>query len=124
MAALWREVFPGAPAHNVPEEDIRRKGAVQADLFLEAEADGLIIGTVMAGYDGHRGWIHLLAVHPDHRLRGLGRALMAEAESRLAGLGCPKLNLQVRGGNEEVLAFYRRLGYSVEDRISLGKALE
>ena len=75
----------------------------------------------MAGYDGHRGWIYSLAVAPDLRGRGVGRALMAHAEAALAALGCPKINLQVVGANAEVVGFYRALGYSVEDRVSLGK---
>jgi ribosomal protein S18 acetylase RimI-like enzyme len=78
----------------------------------------------MAGYDGHRGWINYLAVHPDHRRRGLGRTLMAAAEERLAGLGCPKVNLQVRGANRDAVEFYRRIGYAVDDVVSMGRRLE
>jgi ribosomal protein S18 acetylase RimI-like enzyme len=123
VARLWREVFPDAPAWNRPEEDIRRKLSVQRDLFLVAEDGEQITGTAMAGYDGHRGWVYYVAVAPDWRRRGLGSALMAEVERRLAQLGCPKLNLQVRAVNEEVVSFYRHLGYAVEERISLGKHL-
>ncbi len=78
----------------------------------------------MAGYDGHRGWINYLAVAPDRRDAGAGRALMAEAERRLRALGCPKINLQVRGSNTDVLAFYEHLGFVVDDAVSLGKRLE
>jgi len=123
VAALWREVFPNAPTHNVPEEIIARKLAVQRDLFFVAVEGGAIVGTALAGYDGHRGWVHLVAVKPSHRRRGLGAALMARAEEALAARGCPKLNLQVRGSDREVVAFYERLGYAVEDRVSMGKRL-
>jgi len=123
VARLWRRVFPEAPAWNRPEEDIRRKLDVQRDLFLVAEDGGRIIGTVMAGYDGHRGWVYYLAVAPDRRRQGLGSALMGEVERRLAQRGCPKLNLQVRASNQEVVSFYRQLGYAVEERISMGKSL-
>jgi ribosomal protein S18 acetylase RimI-like enzyme len=123
VAALWREVFPGAPAHNVPEEDIARKLDVQRELFLVATAGGEVVGTAMAGYDGHRGWVYTVAVKPARRRQGIGTALMAEAEARLGRLGCGKVNLQVRAANEGAVAFYRRLGYEVEERVSMGKRL-
>ena len=78
----------------------------------------------MAGYDGHRGWINYLAVDPAHQRRGLGRAIMAEAERRLRACACPKINLQVRAGNTGVIEFYRELGFAVEDLVSMGKRLE
>jgi ribosomal protein S18 acetylase RimI-like enzyme len=123
VVRLWQTVFPDNPPWNVPADDIRRKLAVQRDLFLVGECRGQVVATVLAGYDGHRGWLHLVAVAPDFRRRGFGRALLAEAERRLAALGCPKVNLQVRAGNEAVVAFYRKLGYAVEERVSLGKRL-
>jgi hypothetical protein len=124
VVALWREVFPGAPAWNHPETDIQRKMAVQRELFLVATLEDIVVGTAMAGYDGHRGWIYYLAVSPAHRRRGIGSALMNEVEARLAGIGCPKLNLQVRADNRAVVAFYKGLGYHVEERVSMGKRLE
>jgi ribosomal protein S18 acetylase RimI-like enzyme len=124
VVALWREVFPDAPAHNDPAEDIQRKLAVQREMFLVACAeDGSVIGTAMAGYEGHRGWVYYVAVKSDHRRRGVGTALMRRAEEALAAIGCPKLNLMVRAGNESVVAFYRKLGYDVEDRVNLAKHL-
>ena len=122
-ARLWREVFPDAPSWNEPEADIRRKLAVQPELFLVATVDSKIVGTVMAGYDGHRGWVHYLAISPERRTQGIGAALMAEVEERLGKMGCPKLNLQIRGTNKEAVAFYRKLGYNVEDRVSMAKHL-
>ncbi len=123
MDALWRTVFPESPPWNESNADIQRKLAVQPELFLVAADDGRIVGTAMAGYDGHRGWLHLVAVLPEMQRRGIGRALMAEAERRLAARGCPKLNVQVRGTNRDVVAFYEKLGFTVEDCLSLGKGL-
>ncbi|UCE19103.1 MAG: GNAT family acetyltransferase [Gemmatimonadota bacterium] len=124
VAKLWREVFPEAPSWNLPETDIRRKRAIQPELFLVATSDSSIVGTAMAGYDGHRGWVYYVAVSPKHRRQGIGSTLMKRVEQDLAELGCPKLNLQVRTENEEVVAFYKKLGYTVEERVSMGKHLE
>lgn len=81
-----------------------------------------MIGSVMAGYDGHRGWLYRVAVAASHRHRGVGAVLIQEAEKRLWALGCVKINLQMRGTNQSVTAFYQSLGYMVEERISMGKA--
>jgi ribosomal protein S18 acetylase RimI-like enzyme len=78
----------------------------------------------MAGVEGHRGWLNYLAVSPDRRRRGYGRQLMAEVESRVRAIGCPKVNLQVRRGNGDAVAFYTALGYAQDDLISLGRRLE
>ena len=123
VAALWREVFPDAPAWNEPEKDIKRKLTVQREFFLVAVDGGKLIGTAMAGFDGHRGWVYYVAVSPSHRRRGVGAALMQRVEKDLVEFGCPKLNLQVRSSNEEAKGFYIRLGYQVEDRISMAKRL-
>lgn len=123
VVALWRAAFPSAPARNDPLAVIRQKREVQPDLFLVGEAEGRIVATVIAGYDGHRGWVYHVAVAADARRHGYGRAMMAAAEERLRALGCPKLNLQVNRSNAEVVAFYEALGYVVEDRISMGKVL-
>jgi ribosomal protein S18 acetylase RimI-like enzyme len=123
VAALWREVFSDAPDWNAPERDIWRKLSVQRELFLVAEAEGAIVGTAMAGYDGHRGWVYYVAVAPRRRRRGLGAALMAAVEDGLRAMGCIKLNLQVRAANIGAVAFYRKLGYRVEERVSMGKLI-
>lgn len=119
---LWERCLLIRP-WNDPRRDIRRKLAVRPDLFLIGAIRGEVVGSVMVGYDGHRGSVNYLAVDPEHRRQGLGRALMAEAELRLLRAGCPKLNLQVRADNPEVVAFYQKLGYEVEERASLGKRL-
>jgi ribosomal protein S18 acetylase RimI-like enzyme len=120
---LWDLVFPDDPSRNQPAVIIRRKVARQRELFLVGLFQGRLVGTVLGGYDGFRGWVYHLAVHPKHRRRGFGRRLMEGAEARLRALGCPKLNVQVRAHNPAVVGFYERLGYSVEDRVSMGKVL-
>ena len=84
--------------------------------------DGNVVGTVLGGYDGHRGWVYRLAVDPQRRLRGIGAALMGHLERVLAERGCSKVNLQIHGRNAGVAAFYEQIGYRVEDRVSMGKA--
>ena len=123
VVALWERCDLTRP-WNDPHKDIARKLAVRPDLFLVAELDGVVVGTVMAGYDGHRGWINYLGVDPGCRRKGVGRALMAEAERLLRLEGCPKINLQVRTGNAEAIEFYRRVGFAVDDVVSFGKRLE
>ncbi|MGQ7957408.1 GNAT family acetyltransferase [Pseudomonas sp. SP16.1] len=119
---LWQRCELTRP-WNDPQQDIRRKLGVQPELFLVGEVDGQLVASAMAGFDGHRGWVNYLAVCPTQRRRGLGRQLMTAVEQRLEALGCPKLNLQVRDGNQAVLAFYERLGYRIEPLVSLGKRL-
>jgi ribosomal protein S18 acetylase RimI-like enzyme len=123
VRALWRMCFDPGDPWNRDDAAIPAKLAVQPELFLVATEGGQVVGSVMAGYDGHRGWLHGVAVSPTHQRRGVGALLVAEAEKRLAAIGCPKVNLQVRSDNEQVAAFYRALGYAVEPRLSMGKLL-
>jgi len=123
VTALWRAAFPNSPASNQFELEIQRKLAIQRQLFLVATLEGKLVGTAMGGYDGHRGWVYYVAVSPDHQRRGIGTTLMNDLEQRLLEFGCPKLNLQVRASNQEVVAFYTGLGYEVEERVSMGKKL-
>ena len=108
---------------NDPRQDIQRKRQVQPELFLVGVVEERVAATAMAGYDGHRGWLYALAVAPDRQRQGLGRRMVEEAEGRLKALGCRKINLQVRASNAAVIGFYERLGFSVEERASLGKRL-
>lgn len=108
---------------NDPHLDIARKQAAGDGLFLVAEVDGVVIGTLMAGYDGHRGSINYVGVLPRNRKMGVGRRLMAAAEERLLERGCPKINLQVRTDNLEAVEFYRRLGYETFEIVNMGKRL-
>ena len=124
VIALWQACGLVRP-QNDPRKDIARKLKVNPEWFLVAEgADGRLVGVVMAGYEGHRGWINLLAVEPGRQKQGVGRQLLVEAERVLRAAGCPKINLQVRPENKVAVAFYQRLGFIVEGAISLGKRLE
>ena len=129
VVALWEDVGLTRP-WNDPRADIERKLAVQPELFLVAEdrtrqGEGAprIVGSVMAGYDGHRGWLYYLASASDRRGAGIGRALVLEAERLLLAMGCPKVQLMVRPGNEQVLGFYDGLGYERFDVGNTGKRL-
>jgi len=121
---LWQSVFTDDPPWNAPSLVIQRKLKTQPELFLVGELAGDIVATVLAGYDGVRGWIYHLAVAHDYQRKGFGRAMMQAAEKRLRDMGCPKINLQVRSDNAEVIAFYNRIGYQIEDRASFGKRFE
>ena len=121
VRALWTELFPNDPPWNRAEVAIPEKLATQRDLLLVAKEDGGVIGTAMAGYDGHRGRLYTVAVKASQQRKGIASALVEQAEKRLVSLGCSKINLQIRSGNEAVTAFYRRHGYQIEERISMGK---
>ena len=123
VVQLWIDCGLVVPWNN-PSRDIKRKIDVQPELFLVGCLDGRIIATVMAGYEGHRGWINYLAVHPGHQRKGIAGRLMDKAEILLRATGCPKINLQVRSTNTNVIEFYRHIGYKIDDVVSLGKRLE
>jgi ribosomal protein S18 acetylase RimI-like enzyme len=123
VVELWQCVFAYNSPHNAPQLAIDKKLAVGDGLFFVAEVGRKVVGSVMAGYDGHRGWIYSLAVLPQYRRSCLGTRLMRHAEERLRLLGCLKINLQIMHGNEGVAAFYHKLGYQTEQRISMGKKL-
>ncbi|MFZ4478464.1 MAG: GNAT family acetyltransferase [Rhodoferax sp.] len=123
VVELWRTVFGYESAHNEPTLVIFKKTATDDGMFFVATEGVSIIGTVMAGYDGHRGWLYALAVHPAHRCNGLGSRLVRFAEATLTEVGCMKINLQLLATNEATAAFYKSLGYSIEPRLSMGKVL-
>ena len=123
VVGLWRECGLVVP-QNDPKKDICRKLSIQRDLFLVGSMGSKLVATVMAGFDGHRGWINYLAVATASQNRGFGRRMMDAAEARLREMGCPKINLQVRSSNADVIEFYRAIGYSVDDVVSMGKRLE
>lgn len=122
VIALWQRCELTRP-WNDPRKDIERKLTVQPELFFVGERDGIVLATAMAGFDGHRGWINYLAVSPDVQKQGLGRQLMSHVEQTLMAMGCPKLNLQVRAGNAQALAFYQAIGYGQDEVVSMGKRL-
>ncbi len=123
IIALWQTVFRYDAAHNAPGLSIDRKCAVDDGLFFVAVTDATAVGTVLAGYDGHRGWLYSVAVHPSCRHQGLGTRLVRHAEAALTARGCVKINLQIADGNDAVAAFYKTLGFAVERRISMGKSI-
>jgi len=122
VVALWRECGLTRP-WNDPHRDIQRKLTEQPELFLVATLGDALVGSAMVGFDGHRGWVYSLAVLPSHQRGGIGAALVRRLEMALAERGCLKINLQVRTTNTGVLAFYEKLGYKVEEIISMGKRL-
>ena len=119
---LWNQCGLVVP-HNDPYLDIERKLQVNPEWFLIGELADTIVATCMVGYEGHRGWINYLAVSTAHRRRGIAARMMERAEEILRGAGCPKINLQVRETNKEVLAFYRHIGYANDHVVSMGKHL-
>ncbi|GAA4414646.1 acetyltransferase [Advenella faeciporci] len=119
---LWNECGLVRP-WNDPKKDIERKLTTQPELFLVVEKEGVVVGSAMVGYEGHRGWVYYLAVDPACQGQGIGQALMQEAEHLLMERGCPKIQLLVRSNNSQVLDFYERLGYETGDVVMLGKRL-
>ena len=114
---------------NDPRRDLARELAHDPELLLvgtapdDAATGNQVVATVMAGYEGHRGWLNYLAVDPVHNGRGFGRAIVAEGERRLGALGCPKINLQVRHDNAAAIGFWEAMGYVVDDAVSMGRRL-
>lgn len=120
LVDLWRTVFPDDPAHNEPNKVIAEKLKVD-DLIFVAADNASIIGACMAGYDGHRGWLYAVAVHPSSRRGGVGTRLIEHTLAHLKSLGAEKVNLQIRSTHSEVEAFYLAIGFATEDRLSMGK---
>lgn len=119
---LWESCDITRP-WNHPETDFFRKMAQKDNLFLVAEKANDIVGSIMGGYDGHRGWIYYLAVHPSHQRIGIATALMQNIEKRLIAIDCPKVQLMVRTDNSSVIKFYRQLNFEIIESVSLGKRL-
>lgn len=122
VIALWRTCGL-TRSSNDPDADVDRKLALDDGGFFVAARRGQLVASVMAGYDGHRGWINHLAVDPSCRGDGVGRLIMDRAEQHLAVRGCPKINLQIRVENSGAIQFYERLGFSIDDVVSMGKRL-
>ena len=123
LVALWKMCELTVPWNN-PHKDIARKLQVQPELFLVGILDSSLIATVMGGYEGHRGWINYLAVHPDFQGKEYGQEIMNSVETGLREMGCPKINLQIRTGNDKIASFYQKLGFTNDHVVSMGKRLE
>ena len=123
VITLWQKTFPDDPPWNKPIDVIRNKRAFQPDWFFVCHYDGQLVGTVLAGYDGVRGWVQKVAADPTYQRKGIASLLMSTAEQALRDVGCPKLNLQTRATNTSAIEFYKQAGYSIEDRISMSKNL-
>lgn len=122
VVQLWQQCGLIVP-WNDPHQDIALKLAFQPELFFVGTVAGRVVATVMAGYEGHRGWINYLGVAAAYQRQGIGSRMMAHAERALRILGCVKINLQVREPNQAVIAFYEQLGFSNDHVLSLGKRL-
>ena len=96
---------------------------MQPELFLVGSFDGQVVASIMAGYEGHRGWLNYLAVAPEQQRQGIGRRMVEAATAKLQEMGCPKINLQIRTSNSEVIEFYKRIGFTMDDVVSMGKRL-
>jgi ribosomal protein S18 acetylase RimI-like enzyme len=123
LVDLWKKCNLVVP-QNDPVEDIRRKLDFQPELFFVALLRGKLVGSIMAGYEGHRGWLNYLAVLPEYQKRGYGGKLVEKAVGELRKLGCLKVNLQVRRSNVSVIEFYKHLGFREDEVVSLGKRLK
>lgn len=123
VISLWEEVFGYPQDRNRPDRVIDMKLKVEDRLFWVFLDKQRVCGTVMAGYDGHRGWLYSLAVHAEYRKKGWGLSLVKKAEEELKKRGCIKVNLQILEDNRAVESFYRKCGYKVEPRISMGREI-
>lgn len=123
LITLWQTIFPDDPPHNEPATVLDAKLEID-DLVFVAEDDDALIGACMAGYDGHRGWLYAVGVLQQHRRGGTGAALVEYALQTLKAIGCIKVNLQIRSGNESVASFYKSMGFNEEARVSMGRHLD
>ena len=119
VAAVWRS----AGRDVLPEDELRTTLAHGPGLMLVAEVDGVVVGVVLGTFDGRRGWVHRLAVHPAHRRAGLASALVGELEQRFRDRGAPRVNLLVLPDNADGLAFWQRLGYLPQPDVLRSKPL-
>jgi ribosomal protein S18 acetylase RimI-like enzyme len=122
LVKLWERCGLTRPQNN-PRLDIERKLKVQSQWFFVGLINKVIIASVMAGYEGHRGWINYLAIDPAYQRSGLGHQLVQKVEQCLLEAGCPKINLQIRLENTDAIAFYKSLGYEKDEVVSYGKRL-
>ena len=122
---LWRQAFPS----NAPKDaaELSFPANLSMQLLVAIDRDivvGSAVASIIAGYDGHRGWLYAVAVLQSHQRQGIATALVREAENRFIALGCKKINLRVRQSDIPVIKFYKSLGYEVEEHVSMGKRVQ
>jgi len=122
LISLWENSFPNNPNHDEPNFMIDSKLKID-DLIFIALDNEQIIGSCMAGYDGHRGYLYSVAVSKEIRKGGVGKKLVSHAIEELKNLGCLKVNLHIRPTNTEVIEFYKSLGFHIEERTCMGKLI-
>ncbi|WP_375428662.1 GNAT family acetyltransferase [uncultured Sphingomonas sp.] len=122
VVSLWRVCGLTRP-WNDPDADFRLALRGAGSTVLITPTDGALVGSVMIGFDGHRGWLYYLSVDPAHRSQGIGRTLVEAAERWLAAKGLPKVQLMVRSENQAVQGLYERLGYEPQLVVVFGKRL-
>lgn len=112
LIRLWGEAgLPSRPQGRDSREAIARQMVGDTSIFLGAEQNGKLVAAVLGTHDGRKGWINRLAVHPTHRRRGIGRALVYAVEARLHGMGIGIIGSLIEDWNEDSMAFFARLGY-------------
>lgn len=116
LLRLWRQAGATVSATDTPEE-VRRAVTAGPAWVLVATIDGLLVGSVIGSFDGWRGNVYRLAVHPDHRRRGIARALVRAAERHLAGEGAKRMTALVEKDHPQSVAFWRAAGYRVDERM-------
>ena len=123
VVALWQRCGLTRP-WNDPASDIALARRRENSTVLVGRANGAVVATAMVGHDGHRGWVYYVAVDPEHRIKGLGRAIMDACEAWLRAAGVPKLQLLVRRENARAGAFYQSIGYEEADTIVFAKWID
>jgi len=122
LISLWNNSFPNNPRHDEPNLMIDSKLKIDNLIFIALDNEQ-VIGSCMAGYDGHRGYLYSVAVSKEIRKGGLGKKLVSYALEELKNLGCVKVNLHIRPSNTEVVEFYKSLGFDIEERTCMGKLI-
>ncbi len=121
---LWENAGPGIHVRRSDQaQELEKKIQRDPDLFIVAEVDGQVIGTVLGGFDGRRGMVYHLAVDAGYRQRGIGALLMSELEKRMKSKGCIRSYLLVTRDNLEAIRFYENTGWERMDLHIYGKDL-
>ena len=122
VISIWKLCELVKP-QNDPVLDYQLALETKDSAVLVLETENSLIGSVVVGFDGHRGWYYYLGITPEHQSAGNGRLLVEAVENWLISRGAPKAMLMVRNSNSKVIGFYEKLGYSVEETSVLGKRL-